>query len=79
MRIELGEELLNRIKTGGEHKGLVAVIPATPIAIAEGAGHRHLRDFLPITEDPKLRLTRQHLAPPEHAGKPALVRDAVVF
>src|SRR5262245_10653960 len=76
--VELREVLRERGRADGEHEGLVAVVAAAPVTLAEGPGHGQLRHFLAVAEDAELGLARQHLAAADEADLPAAEGDAVV-
>ena len=77
--VELREKFVQRAHAEGEDEGLVAVVAAAPVALAEGAGHGQLRHLFAVAEDAELGLAGQHLPAADEAGLPRAPGDAIVI
>ena len=75
---ELREELLGRGEPERHHEGLVAVVARAPVAGLELRGEGHLRELLPVADDPELRLPRQYQLARAHAARPTQAAGVVV-
>ena len=78
IRVELGEILLHIEQPQGHHQGLVAVVPAAEITVAELAGEGQLRHLLAITEDAEFGLARQHFLSAEQGSLTADASKSVI-
>ena len=78
MRVQLREEFVERADAGGEDEGLIAVVAAAPVALAERARHGQLRDLFAVAEDAEFGLAGQHFPAADQAGLPRAPGDAVV-
>ena len=76
--VKLAEKAFEAHHAGSQHKGLVAVISRSPVAIFKRLCHGQLGHLFSIAKYAKFGLTRQHLAPAQQAGLAALVGNAVI-
>ena len=78
MGIQLREKLVQVAHTGSKHKGLVAVITRTPVALPERFGHCQLRYLFAVAEYAKFSFPGQHFPPAQNTGLATFKSNPIV-